>query len=87
MEASRGGPTRARILLLLRDLPLNPHQLARKLGLNYRTVLHHLEVLEKNGLVERLGDGYGAPYMLTEEASRNWSVVEESINRVLGEEK
>ncbi len=85
LEASRGGPMRARILTILRRQPSNPHQLARELGVNYRTVLHHLRVLEENGLVERLGQGYGRPYVLTIEAEQAWSIIENSIKRVLGD--
>ena len=83
LEGSRGGPTRARILLLLRVGPMNANQIARRLGLNYRTVRHHLRVLEENGLVARLGEGHGAPYALTEEAEDNWSLLEEVIRGVL----
>ncbi|MCE4599279.1 MAG: winged helix-turn-helix domain-containing protein [Desulfurococcales archaeon] len=82
IEGSRGGITRARILLLLKDKPLNPHQISSILKLNYRTVTHHLEVLAKNGLVRRLSNGYGAPYTLTRIARSNWSIIEEYIRRV-----
>ena len=84
LEGSIGGRTRARILLLLHDRPLNPNQLARLLGVNYRTVTHHLRVLEEHGFVERVNRRHGAPYVLTEYASRNWRVVRDSICRVLG---
>ncbi|GBF09520.1 putative transcriptional regulator, ArsR family [Aeropyrum pernix] len=82
IEGSRGGVTRARILMLLRERPRNAHQLSQELGLNYRTVLHHLEVLARHGLIARLYEGYGAPYALTSLAERHWSVIEDSIRRV-----
>ncbi len=84
IEGTRGGRLRARILLLLRDGPMNAHQLARSLGVNYRTATHHLRVLQEHGLVERLGDGYGSPYVLTSLAEEAWPVIEESIRKVLG---
>ncbi len=87
IEASRGGETRARILLLLKEYPLNVNQLARRLELNYRTVLHHLNVLSRNGLVDRLGEGHGSPYILSNEAEEHWDIIEESICRSLGGEK
>ncbi|MCE4627999.1 MAG: winged helix-turn-helix domain-containing protein [Desulfurococcales archaeon] len=90
IEGSRGGVTRAKILLLLREGPKNPHQLAKALNLNYRTITHHLKVLESHGLIVRLGEGYGSPYILSEEADKSWSVLESSIMRVLekkGEDK
>jgi DNA-binding transcriptional ArsR family regulator len=68
LEGSRGGKTRARILILIMEKPMNIHQLAKKLGLNYRTIAHHIKVLEKHGIVRRLSQGYGAPYALTKEA-------------------
>lgn len=87
IEGSRGGPTRARILLLLAERPQNPNQISRALKLNYRTVIHHLEVLERHGLVERIGEGYGVPYTISEHASIYWSVIKESICRILGGEE
>ncbi len=86
IEGSRGGATRARILLLLKETPLNMNQLAQKLGLNYRTVMHHINVLERNGLIDRVGEGYGSPYILSREAEECWEVICESIVRVLGGE-
>ncbi len=85
IEGSRGGRTRARILLLLKDSPKNPNQLARELGLNYRTIMHHLKVLEEHGLIRRLGKGYGRPYILTQEALNHWEIIEKSIREILGE--
>ncbi len=82
IEGSRGGYTRARILLHLRERPMNPHQLAKALDLNYRTVLHHLDILMRHGLVSRLYEGYGAPYTLTPVARKYWDFIEESIRRV-----
>ncbi len=87
IEASAGGKTRARILLALREKPMNPHMLARRLGLNYRTITHHLRILEKHGLVERLYQGHGAPYALTSEVEENWDLVSEYIERSMGGEE
>ena len=76
---------RAKILLLLRDRPMNPNQLANEIGVNYRTIRHHLRVLEEHGLVKRLGGSYGTPYVLSDAAVGMWGVIEDSIKRVLGE--
>ncbi len=70
-----------RIILALRSRPMNPNQLARELGLNYRTVQHHLDVLEKHGLIVRLEERYGAPYFLSEDLEENWSIVESLLGR------
>ena len=48
--ASRGGDTRIRILGLILNDPLNKNELSKSLGLNYRTVTHHLNVLIKNNI-------------------------------------
>ena len=42
---------RARILDLLRQEPQNAHRIAQRLEVQYRTVLHHLDVLVRNGLL------------------------------------
>ena len=87
LEGSRGGRMRAKILLLLKEKPMNPNQLAKAIGANYRTITHHLKVLEEHGLVRRLrGKSYGAPYVLTEFAERAWGYIRESARRVLGDE-
>lgn len=41
---------------------MNANQLAAHLRIDYRTVRHHLAILEKNGLVSAVGDGYGRVY-------------------------
>lgn len=53
---------RAKILQLLCERPMNANQLSEALGVNYRTVTFHLEVLSKNGLVTGEGPKYGLMY-------------------------
>ncbi len=83
IEGSRGGSTRARILILLKEKPLNPNQIAKELNLNYRTVMHHLDVLEKNGLISKFRKGYGTPYILSDETINHWNLIKTSIDRAL----
>ena len=59
---SRGGDNRVRIMASLQNSPKNTNQLANELGLNYRAIQHHIEVLEKNNLIIKVGDKYGANY-------------------------
>ena len=75
---TRGGPNRARIIETLRERPANAHQLAEALGLDYRTIRHHLDLLEKNGLLTRpAGNAYAAPYFLSAYFEGNFAIFEE----------
>jgi DNA-binding transcriptional ArsR family regulator len=65
LGGARGGQNRARIIQRLSIRPLNLNQLAEKLGVDYRTVMHHMHVLQSNSLVVAQGDGYGAMYFLS----------------------
>jgi DNA-binding transcriptional ArsR family regulator len=74
---TRGGPNRRRILDELVRSPANAHQLAATLGLDYRTVRHHLRLLEKNGAVARpVGEAYATPYELAPSAAAYLETVE-----------
>jgi predicted transcriptional regulator len=59
---SRGGDNRIRIMSSVLDSPKNTNQIANELNLNYRAIRHHLEVLERNNLITKVGDKYGANY-------------------------
>ncbi|MDA4125262.1 MAG: winged helix-turn-helix domain-containing protein [Thaumarchaeota archaeon] len=65
LGGARGGENRARIIHELSLRPLNLNQLAEKLGVDYRTITHHVEVLKANSLVVTQGEKYGAMYFLS----------------------
>jgi len=66
LAGTRGGPNRLRLLELLREAPANAHQLAQGLGLDYRTARHHLQLLERGGVIVRpIGRAYASPYELS----------------------
>ena len=65
LGGTRGGEMRARLIQALRVQPGNMNQLAKRLGVEYRTIQHHIEVLKKNSLVNSAGDHYGLTYFLT----------------------
>jgi len=65
LAGSSGGPNRARIIDLLDMRPFNANKIAQELGLDYKTVRHHIRVLEENGLVISRGQGYGKMYFLS----------------------
>ncbi len=83
LGGSRGGLMRLKILLLLRKKPMNPHQLARALNVNYRTVIYHLELLERYELVSRLDVGYGAPYFINDKLEKRWDIIRD-VMRIMG---
>jgi DNA-binding transcriptional ArsR family regulator len=76
LTGTRGGPNRARILQTINDQPRNANQLAETLDLDYKTVRHHLRVLQDNGIVTNSGSEYGAVYLPTEQARAHWELIE-----------
>ena len=82
IAGTRGGPTRAKIIEILRDTPQNANQLANQLGMDYRTIRHHLKVLEKNRIVTTAGEGYGTTYFLSPALEENYGIFEEIVNRI-----
>jgi DNA-binding transcriptional ArsR family regulator len=80
---TRGGINRARILVQLKERPYNANSLASELGLDYKTVRHHLRVLAKNDLVMASEeDEYGTLYFLTPTMLRLWEDFEEIWEKV-----
>ena len=80
----RGGVTRAQILTALKEQPRNANQLATLMRKDYRTIRHHLRVLEKNRIVTSVGDGYGTTYFLSPEMEDNYALFEEMFKRTMG---
>ncbi|MBS7639916.1 MAG: winged helix-turn-helix domain-containing protein [Candidatus Bathyarchaeia archaeon] len=87
IAGTRGGVMRARIIMALRDSPMNANQLADYLGVDYRTVRHHLEILERNKIVASAGEKYGVTYFLTPLMEENYSIFEEIWEKIGKKEK
>ena len=84
LGGTRGGTNRARIIEVLRARPHNAHQLAEALGLDYRTIRHHVDLLVKNGLLTRpAGDAYASPYFLSSYLEQNYATFEEVRRQAL----
>jgi DNA-binding transcriptional ArsR family regulator len=77
VAGTRGGENRGRIIDTIREEPMNTNQLRIELGLDYRTVKHHLDVLEDNGLVTTIGDGYGQMYIVSASLDENIELFDE----------
>lgn len=77
LTGTRGGSNRIRLLQALDSRPRNANQLADALDLDYKTVRHHLDVLEDNDIVTDSGDDYGAVYLPTDQARHHWETVED----------
>ena len=83
LTASRGGPNRIRILLLLAEKPYNTHQLAKAVGIHYRSIKHHLNILEKNNLITQTGEKYGMVFFLSEFLEFNIEAFNEIISNYI----
>ena len=82
IAGTRGGISRAKIIKALNDSPQNANQLANMLGMDYRTIRHHLEVLEKNKIITTAGEGYGVNYILSQRMEVNYALFEEILNKI-----
>lgn len=82
LAATKGGLTRGRILEKLAENPMNANELAKELGLDYKTVRHHLKVLEKNSLITSMGEGYGKMYFISELLEQNMKFFHEIWEKI-----
>jgi DNA-binding transcriptional ArsR family regulator len=87
IAGTRGGVTRAKILETLRENPQNANQLANLLGMDYRTIRHHLKILQKNRIITSVGNGYGNTYFLSTEMDENYGIFEEILNKLWKKQK
>ena len=80
--STRGGFTRLRIIMSLLDQPYNTHKLAQELDLDYKAVQHHMKVLEKNNMVSKIGEKYGAVYHLSNLLEMNLKALDVAIDKL-----
>ena len=80
--STRGGFTRLRIIIHLLEKPYNTHQLAKELDLDYKAVQHHMKVLEKNYMVSKIGEKYGAIFHLSNFLEINIGALDEAIDKL-----
>lgn len=83
LGGTRGGPTRAEMIKVLQDRPCNANQLAEALQVDYKTVQHHIRILEDHGLVAPSKKGtYGAVLFLTPKMEEAIPLVDEIWSRI-----
>ena len=79
---SRGGINRMRLISTLREKPLNANQLAKELGLDYKAIQHHINILEKNNLIEKAGEKYGITYFISTFLEVNMETFDEIVKKL-----
>ena len=79
---SRGGLNRMRLIQTIKEKPLNANQLAKELGLDYKAIIHHINVLEKNNLILKEGEKYGVTYFISTFLEVNMETFEEIAQKL-----
>ena len=80
---TRGGPSRAEIIKAIQNRPSNANQLAQILRVDYKTIQHHVRVLEENGLIVPSDRGtYGAVLFLTPKMEDALPILDEIWSRI-----
>ncbi|RLI66267.1 MAG: ArsR family transcriptional regulator [Candidatus Asgardarchaeum californiense] len=82
LAGSTGGQNRGRLLEELFEQPHNANELAKVLNLDYKTIRHHIKLLEKNRLITSTGSGYGKIYFPSDLLEENKDVFIEIWERI-----
>jgi DNA-binding transcriptional ArsR family regulator len=75
--SSRGGLTRLKVVELLARSQLNANQISKEVGIDYKTVSHHLDVLVRHRIIVREGEGYGSTYRISRDFLPYMEILEE----------
>ena len=78
---SKGCINRVKIVSQLKKTPLNTNQLSEQLGLDYKVIERHLEILEKHELVIKVGNRYGSTFFLSSLLESNLNLFDEVANK------
>ena len=81
IKGTKGGKTRAQIIKTLKKTPQNANQLATLLNVDYKTIRHHLSILERNKIIIPVGDHYSTAYFLSLSMEENYLLFEELTNQ------
>lgn len=74
IAGTKGGITRAKIILALKERPLSANQLSKLLNLDYKTIRYHLQLLTDNELLTTAGKRYGLMYFASPKLESNYDV-------------
>ena len=80
--SSRGAVNRIRIMSVLRKKPINRNQLAIELGVDYKSVQHHLKILQGNNLVKKMGNKYDVKYCVSQLFENSEFVFDEIVDKL-----
>ena len=77
---SKGGINRVRIVNLINEKPCNAHKISEELKLNYKTVKHHLKLLEETNIITcTKGVRYGALFFISDEMKSNYKIFQKIL--------
>ena len=79
---SKGGLNRLRIVDAIKQKPLNTNQLSKELGLDYKSIQHHIKILEKNNLITSIGEKYGIAFFISTFLEVNMEAFEEIARKL-----
>jgi predicted transcriptional regulator len=82
LAGSSGGLNRGRILEELFKQPHNANDLSKVLNLDYKTIRHHIDVMEKNNLITSTGSGYGKMYFPSDLIEKNKEIFYEIWSKI-----
>lgn len=72
IAGTRGGKSRAQIIFALMGKSMNMNQISKQVKMDYKTIQHHLKVLEDNNVISVIKKGeYGAMYHLSADFEAN----------------
>lgn len=82
IAGTRGGLTRAKIIIAIKERPMSANQLSNLLKLDYKTIRYHLDILTENELLTTAGKKYGLMYFLSPKLESNYKVFLEIWDKI-----
>jgi predicted transcriptional regulator len=76
LAGSRGGKRRADIIMALKKRPMNARQIQKVVGLDYKTIRYHLDLLVENNMLTTMGERYGLLYLIAPDLHSQFHIFE-----------